>query len=145
MQVVDVLFDGVSWSWRRVLLAGVFFAVASGLATAVAPAFSAAARERAAVARVVSAGVLPGDAGPEWVDRLATEDRRLRSVRSGAPAVAALLAVAVALIAVQVQDATVWLCVAVLVPAGALGAVSSARRLSAVERLAAELGSRTRV
>lgn len=105
--MVDVLFDGVSWSWRRVLLTGALFAVGSGLATAVGPALSAAARERAAVARVVSAGVLPGDAGPEWTDRLATEDRRLRSARAGVPAVAALLAVAVALIAVQVQDATV--------------------------------------
>jgi Flp pilus assembly protein TadB len=89
--------------------------------------------------------VLPGDAGPEWTDRLATEDSRLRSARSGVPAVAALLAVAIALVAVQVQDATVWLCVAVLVLAGALGAVSSARRLSTVERLAADLESRARV
>ena len=145
MQVVDVLFDGVSWSWRRVVLAAVFYAVGSGLATALAPAFSAAARERVAVSRAVSAGVLPSTAGTESADRLAAEDRRLRSARSGVPTVAILLAAAVAVIAVQVQDRTVWLCVAVLVLAGALGAVCTHRRLSTVERLAAGTGDHTPV
>jgi fructose-1,6-bisphosphatase/inositol monophosphatase family enzyme len=145
MQVVDVLFDGVSWSWRGVVLAGVSFAVGSGLANAVAPAVSASARERATVSGVVSAGALPSGAGREWVDRLAAEDRRLRSARTGVPGLAAFLVLAVAVIAVQAQDPMVWLCVAGLVLAGALGASTTDRRLRTVERLAAELGSRTRV
>ena len=145
MQVVDVLFDGVSWSWRRVLLAALFYAIAAGLAGAVAPAVSAAARERIAVARAVSAGALPGGAGPEWRGRLAAEEQRLRSTRNGVPGMAVLLAAAVAVIALQVPDATIWLCVAGLLLTGGLAAVVAGRRLRTVDRLAAELGSRTRV
>ena len=65
MQVSDVLLFGEVWSWFGAVVRSVFFAVAMGLGLAVQYRFSAAGRERAAVSRAVSAGILPesADAG----------------------------------------------------------------------------------
>src|SRR3712207_8948604 len=66
MQVSDVLLFGEVWSWFGAVVRGVFFAVAMGLGLAVQYRFTAAGRERAAVSRAVSAGVLPESADAEW-------------------------------------------------------------------------------
>jgi hypothetical protein len=142
MQVSDVLLFGEAWSWFGVVVRSVFFAVAMGLALAVQYRFSAAGRERAAVSRAVSAGVLPEAADAEWRGPLTAERRRLHSSRTGVPALSALLAVLVAVVT-SVPDGPGgggWLLAVGLALAGGLGGLQQHRRLQTADGLLAELG-----
>src|SRR3712207_313612 len=130
MQVSDVLLFGEVWSWFGAVVRGVFFAVAMGLGLAVQYRFTAAGRERAAVSRAVSAGVLPESADAEWRGPLAAERRRLHSSRTGVPALSALLAVLVAVVTLLPDGpgGWGWLLAVGLALAGGLAGLQQHRR-----------------
>jgi hypothetical protein len=142
MQVSDVLLFDEVWSWFSAVIRGVFFAVAMGLGLAVQYRFSAAGRERAAVSRAVSAGVLPESADAEWRGPLAAERRRLHSSRTGVPALSVLLAVLVAVVTLLPDGpgGWGWLLAVGLALAGGLAGSQQHRRLHTADRLLAELG-----
>ena len=144
MQVSDVLLFGEVWSWREVAVRSAFYAVGVALFSAVALRFSATARERADVGRVVSAGVLPEDADGMWRGRLAAERRRLQSNRTAVPGLSGLAAVMVAVVTLLPDGpgGSGWLLAAGLALAGGLLAARERRRLRTVERLLREPGVR---
>jgi hypothetical protein len=145
MQVSDVLLFDEVWSWFGAVVRGVFFAVAMGLGLAVQYRFSAAGRERAAVSRAVSAGVLPESADAEWRGPLAAERRRLHSSRTGVPALSALLGVLVAVVTLLPDGpgGWGWLLAVCLALAGGLAGLQQHRRLHTADRLLAELAGRS--
>ena len=142
MQVSDVLLFDEVWSWFGVIVRSVFFAVAMGLGLAVQYRLSAAGRERVAVSRAVSTGVLPEAARAEWREPLTAERRRLHSSRTGVPALSAVLAVLVAVVTLLPDGpgGWGWLLAVGLALAGGLAGLQQHRRLQVADRLLAELG-----
>lgn len=144
IQVFELLAFDEAWSWGEVAGRSAFFTVAMGLFLAVALRFSAAVRERAAVQRAVSAGVLPEWADEQWVGRLAAERRRRRSDRTGFSVILAVAAV-LTVIAVQRPDGPGswgWVLAAGLLGAGVVFRRWQHRRLRTTERLSVELEER---
>lgn len=144
MQVSDVLLFGEVWSWGDVAARSASSAVAMVVFSAAALRFSAVARERADVGRVVSTGVLPAAAGAEWRGRLTAERRRLHSNRRGVPGLAALVAVLLAVVSLAPRGpgGAGWILAAGLALGGGLLSVRDRRRLRTADRLLAELGER---
>ncbi len=143
MQVSDVLLFGEVWSWFGAVVRSVFFAVAMALGLAVQYRFSAAGRERAAVSRAVSSGVLPESADAAWRGPLAAERRRLHSSRTGVLALSALLAVLVAVVT-SLPDGPGgwgWPLTLGLALAGGFAGLQQHRRRHTADRLLAELGA----
>ena len=144
MQVFDVLVFDEAWSWGEVAGRSAFFAVAMALLNGGLLRFSAAARERAAVERAVSVGVVPQGVDEQWAGRLAAERHRLRSDRVGVPLV--LTAVAVLTVVAELQPdgpgTWGWLLAAALQGAAVVLALWRHRRLQTAERLSAELEER---
>ncbi len=144
MQAFDVLVFDEAWSWGEVAGRTAFFAVAMGLSSAVFLRFSAAARERAAVERAVSAGSLPEGVDEQWAGRLAAGRHRLSSDRVGVPVVLTAVAV-LTVVAVLQPDGPGnlgWVLAAALQGAAVVLALWRHRRLRTAERLSAELEER---
>ncbi len=144
VQVLDVFVFGEVWNWREAVVSAALFAAGAGLFLVVQVHLSAAARQRAAVARAVSAGVLPGGADREWLRRVTEERDRLRATRTGALVVSVFLAVlvAVATLLPEGPDGEGWLLAAGLVLFGGLVAAGARRRHDHADRLTAELEER---
>ena len=144
MQVFELLAFDEAWNWGEVAGRSAFFTAAMGLFSAVLPRFSAGARERAAVERAVSAGVLPEGTDEQWVGRLVAERRRLRSDRTASSVILAVVAV-LTVIAVQRPDGPGnwgWVLATGLLGAGVVLGLWQHRRLQTAGRLSAELEKR---
>ncbi len=141
VQASDVLLFGEVWSWFGAVVRSVFFAVAMGVGQAGQLLFSATARERADVARAVSAGVLPEDADGEWRGRLTAERRRLQANRTVVPSLAGLAAVLVVVVTLLPQGpgGAGWVLAAGVALVGGLLTVRERSRLRTVERMLGEL------
>ena len=144
VQVLDLFAWGERWNWREAVLGGVLFAVGMGLFLGVQLRFSAAARERAAVARAMSTGVLPEGADEDWRRRLEVERDQVRATRAGALGISALLAVlvAVATLLPEGPGGRGWLLAAGLLLLGALVTAREHRRVRTADRLLAQLEER---
>ncbi len=140
MQVSDVLLFDEVWSWGETAARSAFFAVLMAAFSAASLLFSASARERAAVARTVTTGVLPEDG--DWRGPLTAERRRLRSAPAGVAGLLAFLVVLVVVVTLLPDGpgGSGWLLAVGLALAGALLAVRERRRLQAVDQLLAGLG-----
>jgi hypothetical protein len=139
MQVADVLLFAEVWSWGETAGRSAFYAVGFALFSAVALRFSATARERAAMGRAVSTGVLPEEADAEWRERLTAERRRLDSNRTAGPGLSCLAAVLVAVVTLLPDGpgGWGWLLAVGLAAAGGLLTLRERRRLRTVDRLLA--------
>jgi hypothetical protein len=144
MQVFDVLVFDEAWSWGEVAGRSAFFAVAMALVNGGLLRVSAAARERAAVQRAVSTGVLPEGVDEQWTGRLAAERHRLRSDRVGVPVVLTAVAALTVVASLQPDGPGYrgWVLAAVLQGAAVVLALWQHRRLRTAERLSAELEER---
>jgi hypothetical protein len=145
LEAFDVLSDNETWNWPDALLRGACFAVMMTVLRVAVRRHSEDTLERAAVARVLSAGTLPQGAEPEeWVGRLRVARHRFESDRVAAPGFAVLLSGLVAAAAVRSTgpDVGVGLYGAALALAGVVLGVRQHRRLYAADRLSAELEER---
>ena len=144
VQVLDVLAWGERWNRREAVLGGVLFVVGMVLFLGAQLHFSAAARERAAVGRAVSTGVLPGGADERWLGRLGAERDRVRTTRTGAPGVSVGLAVlvAVTILLPQGPGRWGWVLAVGLVAFGGLVRRREDHRLGNADRLHRELEER---
>jgi hypothetical protein len=145
LEAFDVLSGGGTWSWAEIALRSAFFAVAVTVLTVAVRRYSQDIQERAAVARVLSAGTLPPGAEPdEWAGRLRVARYRLQYDRTAAWGFSLLLAALVAAAALQSAgpDVGVWLYAAALLVAGVVLGIRQQRRMETAARLSAELEER---